>query len=328
MKRHLYHACLWLVALVFFAPILWIFLSSFKTVRGILATPPQFLFTPTLSNYVDLFERPNVLPYLMNSILISTTALVIAIVVSFLAAYSFSRFQPKGTDLAMFLLLSVRMVPAAAVIIPVYLMYVAFGWKGSWWGVVMFYAMFSIPFSVWDTEGLHRWRIHAFRRDGAGQRWGSAGIPCFALILPQVRPGLIAAFIFNLIFVWNEFLFNFIVSGPRSTTIPALLATNLYANAGVDWTFMATLTSGVHAAADRPDSAVPEVSAGGHDVRYPCAGRCDAQGYVRHAHAGDPRGRHAAELRADDTAARHLHRCRRHRDRCGPRALPERGSCS
>lgn len=242
MKRRLYHGCLWLVSLIFFAPILWILLSSFKTVRGILATPPQFLFTPTLANYVDLFNRPNVLPYLLNSILISTTALVIAIIVSFLAAYSFSRFQPKGTDLAMFLLLSVRMVPAAAVIIPVYLMYVAFGWKGSWWGVVMFYAMFSIPFSVWILKGFIdgvSTRFDETALVNGGGRWHTL----FRVILPQVRPGLIAAFIFNLIFVWNEFLFNFIVSGPRSTTIPALLATKLYANAGVDWTFMATLTS-------------------------------------------------------------------------------------
>ena len=242
MKRHAYHAVLWLVALIFFAPILWIFLSSFKTIRGILATPPLFFFTPTLANYQDLFSRPNVPSYFANSILVSLTALTIAIVVSFLAAYSFSRFRPRGTGLAMFLLLSVRMVPAAAVIIPVYLMYVAFGWKGSWWGVVMFYAMFSIPFSVWILKGFIDGVSQRFDETAlvnGGTRWHTL----FRVVLPQVRPGLIAAFIFNLIFVWNEFLFNFIVGGPGSTTVPVLLATDLYANAGVDWTFMATLTS-------------------------------------------------------------------------------------
>ena len=71
VNKHLYHTVLWLVALLFFAPILWIFLSSFKTIRGILATPPQFFFTPTLANYQELFSRPNVLPYFANSILIS-----------------------------------------------------------------------------------------------------------------------------------------------------------------------------------------------------------------------------------------------------------------
>lgn len=242
LNKHLYHVVLWLVALLFFAPILWIFLSSFKTIRGILATPPQFFFTPTLANYHELFSRPNVLPYFANSILVSLTALIIAIGVSFLAAYSFSRFQPRGTNLTMFLLLSVRMVPAAAVIIPVYLMYVAFGWKGSWWGVVMFYTMFSIPFSVWILKGFIDGVSKRFDETAlvnGGSRWHTL----FRVVLPQVRPGLIAAFIFNLIFVWNEFLFNFIVGGPTSTTIPVLLATNLYANAGVDWTFMATLTS-------------------------------------------------------------------------------------
>jgi len=61
--------------------------------------------------------------------------------------------------------------------------------------------------------------------------------------LPQVRPGLIAAFIFNLIFVWNEFLFNFIIGGRRTTMIPVSLVTGSLSQGGVDWTFVASLAS-------------------------------------------------------------------------------------
>jgi multiple sugar transport system permease protein len=61
------------------------------------------------------------------------------------------------------------------------------------------------------------------------------------VILPQVKPGLIAAFVFNLIFVWNEFLFNFILGGRNTTTIPTLLVSNSYQEGGVDWTFVASL---------------------------------------------------------------------------------------
>lgn len=241
-RRLLYDILLWLVAISFFLPVLWIVLGALKTKRELLAVPPKWVFVPTLANLVDLVTRPNILEYLRNSIIISVSAVIVAIVVSFVAAYSFSRFQPRGTNLLMFVLLSIRMVPPAAVVVPVYLMYVVFGWKDTWWGMILFYAMFSIPFSVWILKGFV---------DGVSPRYDETGLVnggsrlhvLFRVVLPQVRPGLIAAFIFNMVFVWNEFLFNYIIGGRQTTMIPVALATWMYAQAGVDWTFVTALTS-------------------------------------------------------------------------------------
>lgn len=241
-RRVLYNVALWAVALFFFSPIAWIAMASLKTKDGILATPPQFIFTPTLENYADFFTRPNVGQYFVNSILLSVTAVLLAILVSFLASYCFSRFQPKTTGFLMFLLLSIRMVPAAASVVPIFLMYTAFGWKDNWLGIMLFYAMFSIPFSVWILKGFI---------DGVSQRYdetalvngGSRLHVLFKVVLPQVRPGLIAAFIFNFIFVWNEFLINFIIGGRTTTTIPTALIIGVANNQGTDWTFVATLTT-------------------------------------------------------------------------------------
>jgi len=242
-RKNLYHAVLWLISLIFFSPILWIFLSSIKTKDEILATPPKFIFTPTFANLTDLVTRRNIVDYMLNSITMSLAAVGIAIVVSFLAAYSFSRFQPPGTDFLMFLLLSMRMVPAAAVVVPVFLMYSALGWKDDKVSLILFYAMFSIPFSVWILKGFIDGV--SFRYDETALVNGGSRLHIlFRVVLPQVRPGLMAAFIFNLIFVWNEFLFNFIIGGKETTMIPVGLATGMYANAGgVDWTFTAALTT-------------------------------------------------------------------------------------
>ncbi|MBD3306627.1 ABC transporter permease subunit [candidate division KSB3 bacterium] len=241
-RQTVYHLSLWLVAILFFLPVLWIILAAFKTKDDLLAIPPKWFFSPTLANFQDLVSRHDFYPSLRNSFLISTLAVIVAIVVSFLAAYSFSRFRPKGTNLLMFILLSIRMVPAAASVVPVFLMYIAFGWKDNFWGVMLFYAMFSIPFSVWILKGFI---------DGVSPRFDETGLVnggsrlhvLFRVVLPQVRPGLIAAFIFNLIFVWNEFLFNFIIGGKRTTMIPVTLVTNSLAQGGVDWTYIAALAS-------------------------------------------------------------------------------------
>jgi multiple sugar transport system permease protein len=243
LRARLYHVTLWLVSLLFFSPVAWIILSSFKTREDILATPPKLFFSPTLANYADLFAtNTSFLLQLGNSVLLSAAAVVIAVFVSFLAAFCFSRFKPKGTDFLMFLLLSIRMLPGPAVILPVYLMYVAFGWKDNHLAMIMFYAMFSIPFSVWILKGFLDGVSTRFDETGRvnGGSWPHI---IFRVVLPQVKPGLIAAFIFNMIFVWNEFLFNFIIGGVSTQNIPYALAVGAYSDGGLNWTFISALTS-------------------------------------------------------------------------------------
>lgn len=241
-KRALYYILLWVIALLFFSPIIWMIICSLKTRIQIITLPPEWLFVPTLKNYTALFGMFNFTRELLNSIFMSVSAVTIAVVVSFLAAYSFSRFKPKGTDLIMFILLSMRMVPAAAVIVPIYLLYSASGWKGTYMGMILFYAMFSIPFSVWILKGFI---------DGVSERFDETALAnggsrmhiIFRLIMPQVKPGLIAAFIFNIIFVWNEFLFNYIIGGKKTATVPVGLAQGFSAGMSIQWDFIATVTT-------------------------------------------------------------------------------------
>ena len=242
LRQSLYHLLLWLVALLFFAPVFWIALSSFKTAPQILAVPPLLFFHPTLENYTRLFAQPAFQHHFFNSAVLSVAAVLVAVAVSFLAAFAFSRFKPAATNFLMFLLLSIRMLPGSAAILPVYLMYVAFGWKDSYIGMTLFYAMFSIPFSVWILKGFI---------DGVSPRFDETGLvngaSWFSIItrltLPQAFPGVIAALIFNFIFVWNEFLFNYIIGGINTSNIPVLLATNLSNGGGIDWTFLSSLTT-------------------------------------------------------------------------------------
>jgi len=237
-RQRLYHLLLWLVALAFFSPVLWIFLSAFKTAGEIVSPQPVFIFRPSMENIVRVVTGPNFLEYLKMSFVLSIGSVLIALVVSFLAAYSFSRYRPTGTNFIMFLLLSTRMVPASAVVIPIFLLYNVLGWSKTVHGMILFYAMFSIPFSLWILKGF---------LDGVSMRYdetalingGSRLHTIFRVVLPQVKPGLVAAFIFNILFVWNEFLFNYILGGQGSTMIPVLLATGVKQGGMTDWSFIA-----------------------------------------------------------------------------------------
>lgn len=241
-KRAIYYSCLWAIALIFFLPVLWIMLSSLKSKDQILSNVPTLLFHPTFENLIHTLTRPDFLMALFNSVTLSVVSVVLAVLVSFLAAYAISRFKPKGSDFLMFILLSMRMVPTAAVIIPLFLMFVEFQWKGSYLGLILFYTMYSIPFSLWILKGF---------LDGVSQRFDETALICganymhimFGVILPQLRPAFIAAFIFNVIFVWNEFLVNYIIGGSSTQNVPGLLATGMYSGGSLDWTFMATTTT-------------------------------------------------------------------------------------
>ncbi len=248
-RTRLYYALLWLVAILFFLPVLWVILAALKTPSDILAIPPKFIFTPTLDNIVDTITAPNTIPYFINSLILSLGSVFVATVVSFLGAYGFSRYNFKATNFLMFLLLSTRMVPAAAAIIPVFQMFNAMErglgipMRSSPAGIFLLYASFSIPFSIWILKGFI---------DGVSQRFDETGLVngasrlhvIFRVVLPQVWPGIIAAFIFNLIFVWNEFLFNFILGSRDTQMIPYALAVGLV-NAGgnIDWAFVASLST-------------------------------------------------------------------------------------
>lgn len=242
VRTALYYTLLWLIAIFFFLPVLWVMLAAFKTPNDILAVPPKFVFTLTLENITRMLALPNTIPYFVNSLVLSIGSVLIAIVVSFLAAYALSRYKPRATNFLMFLLLSTRMVPVAASVVPIFQMYNAFQLRNTF-GILMLYTMFSIPFSLWILKGFI---------DGVSPRFDETGLVngasrlhvIFRVVLPQVRPGLIAAFIFNLIFVWNEFLMNFVMGGPTTQMIPYALAVGMV-NAGgnIDWAFVASLSS-------------------------------------------------------------------------------------
>ncbi|MDQ2652260.1 MAG: carbohydrate ABC transporter permease [Chloroflexota bacterium] len=237
-RQRLYHLVLWIIALAFFSPVLWIFMSAFKSAGEIVSPQPVFFFRPSMENVLRVLREPNFLEYLKMSFVLSIGSVLIALVVSFLAAYSFSRYRPMGTNFIMFLLLSTRMVPASAVVIPIFLMYTVIGWSKTFHGMILFYAMFSIPFSLWILKGF---------LDGVSMRYdetalvngGSRLHTIFRVVLPQVKPGLVAAFIFNILFVWNEFLFNYILGGQGTTMVPVLLATGVKQGGMTDWSFVA-----------------------------------------------------------------------------------------
>ena len=241
VKDWLKNLSIWVIAVLFFLPELWIFLSAFKTPQQILAVPPRWVFRPTFQGLTSMVREGAFWTYVFNSFFITFISVSIAVGLSFLAAYAVSRFRFRGGDFLMFVLLSIRMVPGSASVLPLFLMYTALGWTNTYAGIIAFDVMFSIPFAIWILKGYV---------DGVSQRFDeSAQVDGFSrwrtmfqIVLPQILPGIVAAFIFNMIFVWNESMFNAILGGNTVQTIPVALQAGLNTVNGINWQYIASLS--------------------------------------------------------------------------------------
>lgn len=240
------------ISVMYFFPVLWIILTAFKTRPDALAVPPKLFFTPTLENFIGVFYRASItagasqetdfLLYFFNSIFIAGTSVALALVVGTLAAYAFSRYPLRGNDTYLFIILTTRMMPPIVVIIPIFLMFRVTGLAGSYWGIILLYTAFNIPFSVWLVKSffdeLNPEIEDAARMDGSNERRVFLG-----MCIPQIKAGLAATFVFGLILTWNEFLFALLLTGVDTRTIPVAMARTLGGEVGVDYGLLAAIVT-------------------------------------------------------------------------------------
>ncbi len=240
------------VGLIYFFPVLWIILTAFKTRTDALAVPPKLFFTPTFDNFVSVFYRASITTgtsqatdmalYFFNSIFIAGTSVIMAMIVGTLAAYAFSRYPLKGNDTYLFIILTTRMMPPIVVIIPIFLMFRLTGLAGSYWGIMLLYTAFNIPFSVWLVKSffdeLNPEIEDAARMDGANERR-----VFFGMCIPQILAGLAATFVFGMILTWNEFLFALLLTGVETRTVPVAMARTLGGEVGVDYGLLAAIVT-------------------------------------------------------------------------------------
>jgi multiple sugar transport system permease protein len=215
-------------------PLVWMVLSSFKSTADVTAATPKVFFAPTTQNYANLFSGANDLtPYLVHSVLAAGISAVLAVAVGALAGYGLARTRMRGKKHLSFWIISTRMAPIAAVVLPLFLMFRGLGLIDTIPGLVIAYLTFNLPFAIWlmsaffaelppsleesaQVEGCTRWQ--AF--------WNVA--------LPLTKPGLVTTFVLCLVFAWNDYAFALVFSGPHSQTMP-IAANQLVTQSGIDW---------------------------------------------------------------------------------------------
>jgi multiple sugar transport system permease protein len=200
------HVVLIVLSVMFALPLVWMFLTSFKTAAGAVAQPITWWPHPWVwDNYPQLFASLPYFRFILNTVLYAVITIVGVCLSSSLVAYGFSRLRWPGRDVVFYLMLTTMILPFICTLIPLFVLYKRFGWVGTYlplevptfFGASVFSTFLLRQFFTTIPESLS----DAARIDGANEFYIYRRI-----ILPLAKPALATVILFQFIYCWNDYI--------------------------------------------------------------------------------------------------------------------------
>jgi sorbitol/mannitol transport system permease protein len=216
----------WLVALIFFFPIFWMLLTSFKTDADAVKPEYLFFFLPTLENYFQMTENYDYWRFAKNSIITSTFATVFALFVGVPSAYAMAFTPGRRTKDILIWMLSTKMLPAAAVLYPMtFLTKNVLGVFDTHFLVILVLSLINLPIVIWMLftyfKEIPKEIIEAGKMDGVSV-WGEIK----DIVLPLAWGGLVSTALLCFIFCWNEAYWTVRLTTTDAATFSKLIEGN------------------------------------------------------------------------------------------------------
>ncbi|MBY3334700.1 ABC transporter permease subunit [Rhizobium leguminosarum bv. viciae] len=217
-------AIAWTLGILIFFPILWTFLTSFKSEADAIASPPQFLFFHwTTENYTEVQSRSNYLGHFMNSVIISFGSTLIGLIIAIPAAWAMAFSPTKRTKDVLMWMLSTKMMPPVGALIPIYLMFRNFGLLDTRTGLVIVLTLINLPIIVWMLytyfKEIPGEILEAARMDGA-----SLMKEIVYVLTPMAVPGIASTLLLNIILAWNEAFWTLNLTASKAAPLTAFIA--------------------------------------------------------------------------------------------------------
>ncbi len=237
---------LFIAMMIICLPGVWIVLSSLRPTVEIMAKPPVWIpHSLSLDAYRSMFGGLGqggipVLDYFRNSLIISITSTVIALVIGMSGGYAFARFRFPGKNTVFLGLMLSRSVPGVALSLPLFMVYSRIGIIDTHFGLIVTYVALNVPFTIWLIDGFFRQvpkdLAEAAQIDGC-TRWQAF----WQVEFPLAGPGIASAGIFAFLTCWNEYaLASQLTRSVSSKTLPVGLL-DYTSEFTIDWRGMCAL---------------------------------------------------------------------------------------
>ncbi|MEM6283000.1 MAG: carbohydrate ABC transporter permease [Chloroflexota bacterium] len=209
-----------IIAVVY--PFYWMLMASFTPEGYSLANAPVFLPGEfTLDAYRSIFAERPVFQWMGNTIIVTVGATLIVLPISLLTSYSLNRFRFRGRVPFIFLVLLCQLLPASALIVPMFLIFRDFGLLNTRLGITLAYTTFMLPMSIWVLWGYMQSIPLDFEE--AARVDGCNGLQAFLKVtLPLATPGLAATALFIFLEGWNHYLLAFVLAGDTEQWVISL----------------------------------------------------------------------------------------------------------
>ncbi|MBX5158757.1 MULTISPECIES: carbohydrate ABC transporter permease [unclassified Rhizobium] len=223
-RKVIFTAVAWTLGILIFFPILWTFLTSFKSEADAIASPPQFLFFHwTTENYAEVQSRSNYLSHFMNSVIISFGSTLIGLIIAIPAAWAMAFAPTKRTKDVLMWMLSTKMMPPVGALIPIYLLFRNSGLLDTRTGLVVVLTLINLPIIVWMLytyfKEIPGEILEAARMDGA-----SLMKEIVYVLTPMAVPGIASTLLLNIILAWNEAFWTLNLTASKAAPLTAFIA--------------------------------------------------------------------------------------------------------
>jgi multiple sugar transport system permease protein len=232
-EKTLIYLLIGVVLIVFMTPIYLIVASSLKPQAVMFSRPPALLFEPTLQHYVDLFTLRPFHLQILNSLIVAFGSTVFSVSIGALGAYAISRIKNRWIDDVAFWILSMRMFPPIAVVVPYYIIFKTVGLLDTPLALILVYSTANIPLTVWLMKGFFDEVPQALEEAAQVDGYGIVEI-FLKVTLPLAAPGLAVSAVFCFIFSWNEFLFALMLTGSSAQTATVAVM-SFWSSDAVQW---------------------------------------------------------------------------------------------
>lgn len=231
-----------LLAVLFFTiPIFWLITTAFKFGREAFAIPPKWIFFDfTLKNFQDVLSNSKTPRYIMNSVIVSTGATSLSLILGVPAGYAIARSKSVIINTTSYFFLILLMIPPIAMLIPFYLVMRDLHLLGSYAALIILDTVFDAAFVVWMMRSY--FMDVPQEMEEAALVDGASALQAFTKIaLPLSVPGIVASALYCIIFSWNDFLFALMLTSPKTKTIPlGILAS--FSAVEISWGRMAVMS--------------------------------------------------------------------------------------
>jgi len=206
-------------------PFIWVVLISFRPESEIFTRTFQLFTTFTLDNYNKLLDGSPFPTYLRNSLIVCTIATVVAVVISMITAYGFSRNRRfRGRQTLLILVIATQLFPFVILITPLYATFFSLGMINNPLALVISYIAVNLPFCIYMLLGyLDTIPVDL---DDAARIDGATTLQIiFRVILPVAWPGIVTVAVYAFVSAWDEFLFALtLMTSDENKTVPVGLA--------------------------------------------------------------------------------------------------------